>query len=102
MIESTKLKYDGVKGIPYMDKPGSARKVHTGTWRVFKPVWDMKKCIKCMQCWLYCPESAIAWKSLPRVDYHTCKGCGICAQVCPSKAIEMVRDTHEGDEKQSR
>ncbi len=25
-------------------------------------------------------------------DYFFCKGCGICAAVCPFKAIEMVRE----------
>ncbi|MFP3162015.1 MAG: 4Fe-4S binding protein, partial [Acidilobus sp.] len=24
------------------------------------------------------------------VDYEYCKGCGICAEVCPTHAIEMV------------
>ncbi len=94
MAARSRLRYDGINGVPLIKDPGNARKVHTGSWRVFKPVWDMKKCIRCRQCWLYCPESAISWKSLPKVDYSICKGCGICSQVCPSKAIEMVRDAH--------
>ena len=94
MIQEKGLKYEGIKGVPHIRIPGSAAKADTGSWRVFKPVWDMRKCIKCKQCWLYCPESAIAWKGFPKVDYRVCKGCAICAQVCPAKAIEMVRDTH--------
>lgn len=27
-----------------------------------------------------------------RIDYDYCKGCGICSNVCPVKAIEMVRE----------
>ena len=25
-------------------------------------------------------------------DYQHCKGCGICAKVCPKKCIEMVKE----------
>jgi len=25
-----------------------------------------------------------------KIDYDYCKGCGICAQECPAKAIRMV------------
>ncbi|MGC8974292.1 MAG: 4Fe-4S binding protein, partial [Thermoproteus sp.] len=25
-----------------------------------------------------------------KIDYTYCKGCGICAHECPTKAIEMV------------
>jgi len=27
-----------------------------------------------------------------KIDYDYCKGCGICAQECPFKAISMVRE----------
>jgi len=32
-------------------------------------------------------------ESYPVFDYDYCKGCGICANECPTKAIEMVRET---------
>jgi 2-oxoacid:acceptor oxidoreductase delta subunit (pyruvate/2-ketoisovalerate family) len=40
-----------------------------------------------MICWVYCPDMAIIvedgrWKE---IDYDHCKGCGICAEVCPVK-----------------
>jgi len=64
----------------------------TGTWRVFRPVIDREKCIKCWFCWIYCPDAAIARKEYPEVDYNYCKGCGICANECPVKAIDMRRE----------
>lgn len=64
----------------------------TGSWRTFKPVIDKKKCIKCYLCWKFCPEPAIKIiDEYPEVDYGYCKGCGICANECKAKAIEMKK-----------
>jgi pyruvate ferredoxin oxidoreductase delta subunit len=43
-------------------------------------------------CWLYCPESVIDWEKVYKIqiDYTYCKGRGICADVCPVKAIDMT------------
>ena len=63
----------------------------TGFWRTFKPIIDREKCIKCLLCWLYCPEGAILRTDDDiTIDYDYCKGCGICANECPKKAIKMV------------
>jgi 2-oxoacid:acceptor oxidoreductase delta subunit (pyruvate/2-ketoisovalerate family) len=47
-----------------------------------------------MLCWLYCPDSAIraAGGRVVDIDYDHCKGCGVCAAVCPPRAnaIRMV------------
>ncbi|WEU40968.1 MAG: 4Fe-4S binding protein [Candidatus Odinarchaeum yellowstonii] len=66
----------------------------TGRWRHSKPVIDYSKCIRCYNCWLYCPDAAITVKkgASPIIDYIYCKGCGICAQECPKKCIFMVVD----------
>ena len=71
-----------------IDEPGSSVKNKTGTWRTKKPVRDEKKCTKCMKCWLFCPDAAIDENI--ETDYEHCKGCGICVEVCPVKAIKMV------------
>jgi pyruvate ferredoxin oxidoreductase delta subunit len=39
---------------------------------------------------MYCPDSAI--DADINVDLEFCKGCGICANECPKKAIQMVRE----------
>jgi len=66
----------------------------TGSWRVFKPVLDKEKCVRCLRCWIFCPEGAI--KRLDddsvEIDYDYCKGCGICARECKVKAIVMERE----------
>jgi len=43
-------------------------------------------------CWIYCPDSAILVedKKVKEIDLEHCKGCGICAEECPVKAIKMV------------
>ncbi|MBN1483999.1 MAG: 4Fe-4S binding protein [Chloroflexia bacterium] len=66
-------------------RPGSSADYHTGTWRSTRPVHDDEQCVHCLTCWVYCPDSAIIvqdgrWTAF---DYDHCKGCGICAEVCP-------------------
>ena len=75
-------------------EPGNSKDFKTGDWRTFKPVWDEKKCINCMICFIQCPEDAIKVKDgkITGPDYDYFKGCGICAEVCPTKAIKMVKE----------
>ncbi len=69
----------------------------TGQWRSLRPVIDESRCTparrgkpSCFLCWLYCPEAVIT-KSVPvQIDLRYCKGCGVCAEECPTKAIDMV------------
>lgn len=64
----------------------------TGTWRVYRPIIDQKKCTKCNTCYIYCPEGTIQFDDSQQcllIDYDYCKGCGICAKVCNVKAIEL-------------
>lgn len=75
-------------------KKGEAGK--TGTWSTLKPFIDLEKCIpvksgkpSCFNCWLYCPDAVITRTIPPKIDFDYCKGCGICAEECPVKAIEM-------------
>jgi len=72
----------------------------TGSWRVERPVIDQSLCIPCKRnkeacfiCWLFCPEIVISRTIPPVIDLEYCKGCGICAEECPTKAITMVDES---------
>lgn len=82
------------------------------------PEWQIDNCIQCNQCSLVCPhavirpylldESEVAnkpetfatkkaiGKGLEGLEYriqvstHDCTGCGVCAQVCPSKEKSLI------------
>jgi len=52
-------------------------------------------CSLCEVCYTFCPDSALSRVNLYErfeIDYDYCKGCGICANECPSCLIEMVRE----------
>ena len=86
----------GWKSLPPGDvlEAGTAHDFKTGDWRSSRPVHDDEKCTNCLICWIYCPDSSVIVKDGKFVafDYDHCKGCGICASVCPPKvqAITMV------------
>jgi pyruvate-ferredoxin/flavodoxin oxidoreductase len=87
------------------------------------PVYDASRCIACGLCTASCPDSALystitdrpipeearryfkVMKKPPKgvpwerfalnlnVDPSACKGCGVCAQVCPTDAFKMMDKT---------
>jgi len=87
----------GWKTLPiaaFIPKPGTSMQYKTGDWRAFRPVIDEKKCVNCLTCWIFCPDTAIKRKEKTvEINYDYCKGCGICATECPVKAITMVEET---------
>ena len=54
-------------------------------------VMNWEKCVNCLLCAPFCPDSCIPVVDGKRqdFDYEHCKGCGICASVCSFKAIAM-------------
>ena len=74
-------------------KAGSSAEKDVSGWRTYRPIHDKTKCINCLRCWIFCPDSAIQAKEgkITGIDYVHCKGCGICAAECPKKvqAITM-------------
>ena len=84
-------KYNVVTSISYPQEGAMGK---TGSWRVFKPIFSKDKCVKCLRCWIFCPEGAVKKNKDGSVDIDMtyCKGCGICANVCKVKAITMKRE----------
>ena len=61
--------------------------------RTFRPVIDQNACIKCLRCFLVCPDGEIdkSGEAL-EIDYNFCKGCGICKRSCKVGAISMIKE----------
>jgi len=77
-------------------EPGTSQEYETGGWRAKRPMVDMAKCTHCMICWIFCPDSSILAGEgrFLGFDLLHCKGCGICAEECPPKAIQMEDETN--------
>jgi len=98
----------GYKSLPLgaaILRPGNFAERFTGDWRTFRPIINQDKCIRCLICWIICPEPAIGiadkpykdsrgreWKFTLEIDYNYCKGCGLCVEECPVKAIDFVEE----------
>jgi len=82
-----------------MGRPQVGEAGATGDWRSKHPVIDRAACSaskqgreSCQLCWVYCPDACITRGAPPVIELTYCKGCGICAQECPTHAIEMVAE----------
>ncbi len=67
--------------------------IKTGDWRFQRPVTRTGKCRQCGTCYFYCPTGCIEERGTyfgANLDF--CKGCGLCARVCPVMAVHMVRE----------
>ena len=72
---------------------GNAEYYDTGTWGTFEPVLHEDICIQCLRCWVACPDSAILVNEESEVigfDLKHCKGCAICAEICPTKPEKAI------------
>ena len=80
-----------------ISRPATTSMGKTGSWRDFRPVLDSSQCVKCLRCWISCPDACIrrAEDDSVSIDYDYCKGCGICANECPTSAITMAREVLE-------
>jgi pyruvate ferredoxin oxidoreductase delta subunit len=76
---------------------GNASVRKTGDWRTERPILDKEKCTKCALCWIHCPDAAIkpSEEGYYESDLYYCKGCGICANICPAGAITMIEEEEQ-------
>jgi pyruvate ferredoxin oxidoreductase delta subunit len=80
---------DELEELPYTTFENARR---TGEWRFQRPELDEDDCVTCERCIDYCPDFCIEEHEDGEyvvVDYDFCKGCGICAAVCPTDAFIM-------------
>jgi len=92
--------------------PGGSLVYKTGAWRSMRPVFKHAACIGCRACELVCPEGCVfenpqekhvlvsskekspgeKKREIANRDFDPdyCKGCGMCANECPVKDIDMV------------
>ena len=85
--------------ITAMSSPSIGEAGRTGDWRVAHPVINYELCTPakinrpaCFLCWTFCPDAVISKTVPPKIDLEYCKGCGICVEECPTKAISMEPD----------
>jgi pyruvate ferredoxin oxidoreductase gamma subunit len=85
---------------PDIHGAATSERVPTGLWRTMRPVIDKSLCNRCSWiCSTLCPDGAIdvGADREPTIDYDHCKGCMVCASVCPPHAIRIEREGAGGD-----
>jgi pyruvate ferredoxin oxidoreductase gamma subunit len=96
-VDWVDLPFDpAARSAPTIHATANSVEVRTGLWRTVRPVIDLGRCHRCSWiCSTLCPDSAIvvADDRTPSIDYDHCKGCGICAAVCPAHAIDLVAES---------
>ncbi|MDE6357672.1 MAG: 4Fe-4S binding protein, partial [Eubacteriales bacterium] len=65
----------------------------------YVPIFDKEKCIQCGLCDSTCPDMVFQFvsgeykgkKAMVNLgpDYHHCKGCLRCTEICPTKALTV-------------
>jgi indolepyruvate ferredoxin oxidoreductase alpha subunit len=55
---------------------------------------NSETCIKCYTCTseFGCPASWKGEDEYPRISPNLCVGCGVCAEVCPTKSIKLISE----------
>lgn len=73
-------------------QPGTTRDVKMTGWRIYRPLFEQKDCIGCQACHRSCPDGAVYQIEKRKFDsdMDACKGCGVCANLCPVDDIDMV------------
>jgi 2-oxoacid:acceptor oxidoreductase delta subunit (pyruvate/2-ketoisovalerate family) len=82
-----------VSGVIPWISAADAPRLRTGGWRTAgRPEADLARCVNCLLCWLYCPDSAVRLDgaTFTGFDLDVCKGCAVCVDVCPESAIRLV------------
>jgi len=78
---------------------GNAVNYRTGSWRTQRPILNLAACTNCLLCWVNCPDGSIVLNDgkVSAIDEAHCKGCGICAQVCPTRPTKAMTMAQGGE-----
>ncbi|MCL5108280.1 MAG: 4Fe-4S binding protein [Chloroflexi bacterium] len=78
---------------------GNSAQYRTGSWRTQRPIFKADICTNCLLCWINCPDGsiAVAEGKVTGIDEMHCKGCGICAYVCPTKPTKAMSMEQGGE-----
>ena len=61
-------------------------------------LYSASKCIGAQDCIAVCPENALVLTPAGiETNFETCTLCGLCADACPTKAIEMSGDLYSSE-----
>ena len=75
----------------------------TASRQGFIPAFDPETCVHCGLCDIVCPDLCLVWEEedsggeqpairLRGIDYHYCKGCLKCTDVCPTESLTELRE----------
>lgn len=76
--------------------PKTMHALPVGEWRFQRPVTKAEKCCQCGWCYIFCPTGCIENKgTYYAANLEYCKGCSLCARICPIDAIKMIREEED-------
>jgi pyruvate ferredoxin oxidoreductase delta subunit len=103
MLRSFDGSVNNIAGTKQEDRAYSINNSFTASvadWRLKKPIFNKDYCIDCQFCWIYCPDISIISrdKKMLGIDMDHCKGCGVCAEVCPTNPKSLIMYPEQADE----